>query len=368
MSKLNKKRDLSYLIPKGTKIYHNNCLNDIRICIYSGFDNKLLYNGELITLNKFCTGHMQETRPDRASNRNAWVTCYIEGPNLEKIKLGKIPVSKTPFNTQNDTNVKSKDTSKDTSNSKSKTYTKKNINVDINDDMDLKTTMDNVDILISAEICKKPMPKKKTKKIDKWDDLVEQFHKKMEKVWDGCIKEQITDPDDYSSVRFAIRPSKTNQDNYEMCTITMMRLGDIIPWKDHNNRIPDKFKDKNGYVRPNGEIAYEYIPYKNCPYHSLTKTIYRKYRYIPQLFQFVETGDIVTIDVPVRRKKKQIHRTHEEQKEDAKENEEEGEEDEEEGEGEDEEEGEDEGDTEGEDEGDTEGEDEGDTEGEDEEE
>jgi hypothetical protein len=292
MSKQNKTRNLSYLIPKGTKIYHNNCQDDIRMCIYSGVGNKLLYNGQLITLNKFCTGHMQDTRPDIASNRNAWVTCYIEEePHLIKIKLAKIPVSKTPFITQNKPKI--------TSNCKSNTYSRHDIKVNINNNH-LKTAMDNVDILISAESYKKSMPKKK---YDKWDDLVEQFHTKMGKIWDRCIKEQITDPDDYSSIKFAIRPSKTNPDNYEMRTITMMRLGDIIPWKDHHNNIPDKFKDKNGYVRPNGEIAYEYIPYKNCPYHSLTKTIYRKYRYIPQLFQFVETGDITTIDVPVRRKK-----------------------------------------------------------------
>lgn len=272
-----KHRNLEYRMAKGTIVYHNNGLNDIRSCIYTGNSNWLLYNNELTTPNKFCTRHMEETRPNMISNRNAWVTCYIQS-NTDKIKLTKIPMYDKPFTVlENNTNI----------------YLNKNPN-----------TFDIQNRSLIKELEKNNMPKRRTKKeqdeilrdgktLSEWTDI---FYKKKRAVWNRSLKEKIIDPDDYSQVTFAVRPSKENTDCYEMRNETMMEFGDIIPWKDTTNSIPDRFKDSNGYVRPFGEIVYEYKPYKNSPYHSLTKSTYRKYRYIPQLFRFVETGHIITVE------------------------------------------------------------------------
>ena len=83
-----------------------------------------------------------------------------------------------------------------------------------------------------------------------------------------------------------------------MCNETMTCYGDIIPWIDTKNEIPDKYKDRDGHVRPYGEIVYEYKPHRDSPYHELSKTTYRKYRYVPQLYRFVETGYIMHVEDP----------------------------------------------------------------------
>jgi len=310
MKKLNKDRNLEYKLIAGTKIYHNNGIGDIRVCNYSGEGNMVLYNKKLITPNKFCTSHIEETREGKISNRNAWVACYIIGPDSRKVKLKDIKTSNEPLNKT------SKQLDQLPPDTKSENVTKNN-----NMNMDLNKS--GVNIQITDELNKyiketsqtqsnTHMPSKKStnqskqtysegdevirgRTIDEWTQVL--YNTKKIK-WDRCVKEQIVDPDDYSQTTFAVKRSKTNPDHYEMCNETMTCYGDIIPWKDTKDEIPDKYKDRNGFVRPYGEIVYEYKPHKDSPYHELSKTAYRKYRYVPQLYRFVETGHIIHVEDP----------------------------------------------------------------------
>ena len=74
-------RNMKKCFTHGQRIRHE-CTPKIgkkfRIGTYDSSDNKIVFDGEKLSLNKFVVNHYKKERPDRKPNANAWYECECE--------------------------------------------------------------------------------------------------------------------------------------------------------------------------------------------------------------------------------------------------------------------------------------------------
>ena len=71
-------RDMKKCFTNGQRIRHTIGINKTWIGVYNTSNNGVMYNGNVMTLNKFVVSHYEKERPDRTSNANAWKQCECE--------------------------------------------------------------------------------------------------------------------------------------------------------------------------------------------------------------------------------------------------------------------------------------------------
>ena len=71
-------RDMKKCFINGQLIRHKIGINKIWIGTYDSSRNGIIYEGKILTLNKFAVSHYVSERPDRVSNVNAWNECECE--------------------------------------------------------------------------------------------------------------------------------------------------------------------------------------------------------------------------------------------------------------------------------------------------
>lgn len=71
-------RDMAKCFTNGQRIRHTITGFSSRIGTYNSSINKIEYNGENYTLNKFVVSHYKADRPDRGPSSNAWKRCKCE--------------------------------------------------------------------------------------------------------------------------------------------------------------------------------------------------------------------------------------------------------------------------------------------------
>jgi len=71
-------RDMRKCFANGQQIRHRIGITEIIIGIYNQENNTIMYEGQLITLNKFTENHYKKIRPDRTYKNNAWKECECE--------------------------------------------------------------------------------------------------------------------------------------------------------------------------------------------------------------------------------------------------------------------------------------------------
>lgn len=71
-------RDMSKCFTNGQRIRHRIGINKSWVGVYDSTKNGIIYDGKLLTLNKFAVSHFESERPDRVSNVNAWKECECE--------------------------------------------------------------------------------------------------------------------------------------------------------------------------------------------------------------------------------------------------------------------------------------------------
>jgi hypothetical protein len=120
--------------------------------------------------------------------------------------------------------------------------------------------------------------------------------RKLDEWWNTTHKEKITDPNEYTSVMFAIRKIKGTND-YAMLNQNKLQIGAIIPWVDKENEYPDRFKNKENVIIPMGTVAYEYILNEKSPYHEMPRTRYYNYTFNTVLNKFLPNENISVVTV-----------------------------------------------------------------------
>jgi hypothetical protein len=70
-------RDMAKCFKNEQRISHT-IGNKTRIGIYDSTKNGIIYDGKILSLNKFAESHYESERPDRTSNVNAWKECKCE--------------------------------------------------------------------------------------------------------------------------------------------------------------------------------------------------------------------------------------------------------------------------------------------------
>jgi hypothetical protein len=71
-------RDMAKCFTNGQRIRHTIGINKTWIGTYDSSKNGIVYDGKILTLNKFASNHYSLERPDRTSNVNAWKECECE--------------------------------------------------------------------------------------------------------------------------------------------------------------------------------------------------------------------------------------------------------------------------------------------------
>jgi len=71
-------RDMAKCFTNGQRIRHTIGINKTWVGTYDSSKNGIVYDGKILTLNKFAVSHFKSERPDRVSNVNAWKECECE--------------------------------------------------------------------------------------------------------------------------------------------------------------------------------------------------------------------------------------------------------------------------------------------------
>jgi len=71
-------RDMAKCFTNGQRIRHTIGINKTWTGTYDSSKNGIVYDGKILTLNKFAVSHFDSERPDRVSNVNAWKECECE--------------------------------------------------------------------------------------------------------------------------------------------------------------------------------------------------------------------------------------------------------------------------------------------------
>ena len=71
-------RDMTRCFTDGQRIRHTIGINRIWIGIYDASRNGIVYEGNIMTLNKFAVSHLNLERPGREHSVNAWKECECE--------------------------------------------------------------------------------------------------------------------------------------------------------------------------------------------------------------------------------------------------------------------------------------------------
>ena len=71
-------RDIAKCFTNGQRIRHTIGINKTWIGTYDSSKNGIVYDGKILTLNRFAVSHYEYERPDRVSNVNAWKECECE--------------------------------------------------------------------------------------------------------------------------------------------------------------------------------------------------------------------------------------------------------------------------------------------------
>jgi len=71
-------RDMAKCFTNGQRIRHTIGINKTWTGTYDSSKNGIVYDGKILTLNKFAVSHFESERPDRVSNVNAWKECECE--------------------------------------------------------------------------------------------------------------------------------------------------------------------------------------------------------------------------------------------------------------------------------------------------
>jgi hypothetical protein len=71
-------RDMAKCFTNGQRIRHTIGINKTWTGTYDSSKNGIVYDGKILTLNKFAVSHFESERPDRVSAVNAWKECECE--------------------------------------------------------------------------------------------------------------------------------------------------------------------------------------------------------------------------------------------------------------------------------------------------
>ena len=71
-------RDMAKCFTNEQRIRHTIGINKTWTGTYDSSKNGIVYDGKILTLNKFAVSHFESERPDRVSNVNAWKECECE--------------------------------------------------------------------------------------------------------------------------------------------------------------------------------------------------------------------------------------------------------------------------------------------------
>ena len=71
-------RDMAKCFTNGQRIRHTIGINKTWTGTYDSSKNGIVYDGKILTLNKFAVSHFESERPDRVSSVNAWKECECE--------------------------------------------------------------------------------------------------------------------------------------------------------------------------------------------------------------------------------------------------------------------------------------------------
>lgn len=71
-------RDMSKCFKNGQRISHTIGINKTWIGTYDSSKNGIVFEGKILTLNKFAKSHYKSEKPDRNPNVNAWKECKCE--------------------------------------------------------------------------------------------------------------------------------------------------------------------------------------------------------------------------------------------------------------------------------------------------